>query len=158
MLQAAYRQAFVDNGLDALVLPTTPLPARQIGQDETVELNGRPVPTFFTYIRHTDPGAGAGIPGLSLPAGLTRDGLPVGLELDGRRGAIGRCRRSAWPSKRSSDPSRPPRRSYRKPSRKSTISRATSSGCCSCGAWPASATIAARPRGAVSAIRRAART
>jgi Asp-tRNA(Asn)/Glu-tRNA(Gln) amidotransferase A subunit family amidase len=87
MLQAAYRQAFVDNGLDALVLPTTPLPARQIGQDETVELNGRPVPTFFTYIRHTDPGAGAGIPGLSLPAGLTRDGLPVGLELDGPAGS-----------------------------------------------------------------------
>jgi indoleacetamide hydrolase len=87
MLQAAYRQAFVDNGLDALVLPTTPLPARQIGQDETVELNGRPVPTFFTYIRHTDPGAGAGIPGLSLPAGLTRDGLPVGLELDGLAGS-----------------------------------------------------------------------
>jgi indoleacetamide hydrolase len=52
-----------------------------------VELNGRRVPTFFTYIRHTDPGANAGLPGLSLPAGLTRDGLPVGLELDGPAGS-----------------------------------------------------------------------
>jgi indoleacetamide hydrolase len=82
-LQAAYAQAFAAHRLDALVFPTTPLPARPIGHDATVELNGRQVPTFFTYIRHTDPGANAGIPGLSLPAGLTRDGLPVGLELDG---------------------------------------------------------------------------
>jgi indoleacetamide hydrolase len=41
------------------------------------------VPTFPTYIRNTDPGSNAGIPGLSLPAGLTKSNLPVGLELDG---------------------------------------------------------------------------
>jgi indoleacetamide hydrolase len=48
-----------------------------------VELNGKQVPTFQTYIRNTDPGSNAGIPGLSLPVGLTNSGLPVGLELDG---------------------------------------------------------------------------
>ena len=69
--------------LDALVFPTTVLPARPIGQDETVELNGVQVPTFPTYIRNTDPGSNAGIPGISIPMGLNKAGLPLGLELDG---------------------------------------------------------------------------
>jgi Asp-tRNA(Asn)/Glu-tRNA(Gln) amidotransferase A subunit family amidase len=82
-LQAAYQRAFADFNLDALVFPTTPLPARPIGQDVTVDLNGQQVSTFGAYIRNTDPGSNAGIPGLNIPVGLTRDGLPVGLELDG---------------------------------------------------------------------------
>jgi indoleacetamide hydrolase len=49
----------------------------------TIDLNGKQVSIFFTYIRNTDPGSNAGIPGLNIPVGLTRDGLPVGLELDG---------------------------------------------------------------------------
>ena len=52
-----------------------------------MELNGNQVPTFPTYIRNTDPGSNAGIPGLSLPAGLTKSALPVGLELDGPLGS-----------------------------------------------------------------------
>jgi Asp-tRNA(Asn)/Glu-tRNA(Gln) amidotransferase A subunit family amidase len=86
-LQALYAEAFTHYGIDALVFPTTPLPARPIGQDATVELNGEQVPTLFAYIRHTDPGSNAGIPGLAVPAGLTRSGLPVGLELDGPAGS-----------------------------------------------------------------------
>jgi mandelamide amidase len=45
------------------------------------------VDEFGTYIRNTDPGSNAGIPGLSIPAGLTSGGLPVGLELDGPLGS-----------------------------------------------------------------------
>ncbi len=86
-LQMAYQQVFKNSKIDALVFPTTPLPARPIGQDQTVDLNGVQVPTFGTYIRHTDPAGNAGIPGLSVPAGLTRSGLPVGLELDGPVGS-----------------------------------------------------------------------
>jgi Asp-tRNA(Asn)/Glu-tRNA(Gln) amidotransferase A subunit family amidase len=86
-LQAAYQRSFDEHALDALVFPTTPLPARPIGQDQTVELNGRQVSTLLTYIRHTDPGSNAGIPGVSVPIGLTGDGLPVGLELDGPAGS-----------------------------------------------------------------------
>jgi len=66
-----------------MVFPTTALPARPIGQDAVVELNGKKVPTFFTYLRNTRPVTSAGIPGLSLPIGLTSAGLPVGLEFDG---------------------------------------------------------------------------
>jgi mandelamide amidase len=86
-LQAAYQRTFDDHALDALVFPTTPLPARPIGQDQTVDLNGRQVSTLLTYIRHTDPGSNAGIPGVSVPIGLTGEGLPVGLELDGPAGS-----------------------------------------------------------------------
>jgi mandelamide amidase len=50
-------------------------------------LNGKEVPTFQTFIRNTDPGSNAGIPGLTVPIGLTRDGLPVGIEFDGPAGS-----------------------------------------------------------------------
>ena len=56
-----------------------------------VSINGgAPADTFATFIRNTDPGSNAGIPGLSLPAGLTSSGLPVGLELDGPVGSDAR--------------------------------------------------------------------
>jgi mandelamide amidase len=82
-LQAAYAEYFAAHRLDAMVFPTSILPARPIGQDDWIELNGEQVPTFPTYIRNTDPGSNAGIPGISVPCGLTRAGLPIGLELDG---------------------------------------------------------------------------
>ncbi|MCI5077164.1 indoleacetamide hydrolase [Oricola sp.] len=83
-MQALYAEAFARLDLDALAFPTTKLPARPIeGSDMEVELNGAKVPTFNTFIANTDPGSNAGLPGLSLPAGVTASGLPVGLELDG---------------------------------------------------------------------------
>ncbi len=82
-LQRAYAGYFEDNQLDALVVPTTPLPARPIGDDETVDLNGEQVSTFMTYIRNTDPPSNAGLPCLTVPAGLTASGLPVGVEFVG---------------------------------------------------------------------------
>lgn len=86
-LQRAYAGYFGENELDAMVVPTTPLPARPIGEEETVDLNGEQVPTFMTYIRNTDPPSVAGLPCLSVPAGLTEQGLPVGVEFVGPAGA-----------------------------------------------------------------------
>ncbi len=86
-LQATYADYFEANSLDAIIFPTTPMPARPIGDDETVELNGERVPTFATFIRNTDPGSNAAIPGISLPSGLSADGLPMGMELDGPAGS-----------------------------------------------------------------------
>jgi mandelamide amidase len=85
-LQAAYARHFADHRLDALIFPTCLMTAPLIGQDDRVHLSGRQVPTFQTLIRNTDPGSNAGLPGISLPAGLTAEGLPVGLELDGALG------------------------------------------------------------------------
>lgn len=86
-LQAACADYFSQHRVDAMVFPTSILPARPIGEDTMVELNGQQVPTFPTYIRNTDPGSNAGIPGISIPIGLTAARLPVGLELDGPQGS-----------------------------------------------------------------------
>ncbi len=90
-LQSLYARYFADNALDAMMFPTTILPAVAIDAvngSSTVSVNGgAPADEFGTYIRNTDPGSNAGIPGLSIPAGLTAGGLPVGLELDGPLGS-----------------------------------------------------------------------
>lgn len=83
-----YRQYFDDLELDAMIFPTTVLPSRPIeGSTQTVELNGEQVPTLVTYIRNTDPASIAALPGVSLPIGLTAEGLPVGIEIDGPAGS-----------------------------------------------------------------------
>ena len=83
-LRAAYQGYFELHDVSALIFPTTPIEAQPIeGNLEMVSLNGKKAPTFPTYIRNTDPGSNAGIPGISLPALVTEPGPPVGLELDG---------------------------------------------------------------------------
>lgn len=86
-LQDAYRRYFAERGVAAMVFPTTPLPAAKVGEDDTVLLSGKAVPTLATYIRNLGPGSAAGIPGLSLPAGMTSAGLPIGIAIDGPQGA-----------------------------------------------------------------------
>ncbi len=82
-LQQVYSAAFAKYEVQALVFPTTPLTARAVSPQDTVEFNGCQQPSFPTFIRNTDPGSNAGIPGISLPAGVAPDGLPVGLAIDG---------------------------------------------------------------------------
>ncbi len=86
-LQRLYAETFAKHRLDALIFPTTPLPAQPLEDSNEVTLNGKRVPTFFTFIANTDPGSNAGIPGLTLPMGMTAAGLPLGLELDGPSGS-----------------------------------------------------------------------
>jgi indoleacetamide hydrolase len=86
-LQDAYSRYFAERGVAAMVFPTTPLAAAKVGEDDTVLLNGKAVPTLATYIRNLGPGSAAGIPGLSLPAGMTSAGLPIGIAIDGPQGA-----------------------------------------------------------------------
>ena len=99
-----YADYFADNEIDAMLYPTTPLTARPIGDDETVEFNGERAPTFPSYTRNGDPSSNAGIPSLSIPAGLATNGLPVGLSIDGPVGqdqrvlAIGSLLDSILPS------------------------------------------------------------
>jgi mandelamide amidase len=86
-LQEVFARDFRDHGIAAIIFPTTPAPAAKIGDDETFMLDGKAMPTFPTFIRNTGPGSVAGIPGISLPAGLTAAGLPIGVELSGPQGS-----------------------------------------------------------------------
>ena len=93
-LRSLYDGYFRSSVLDAMLFPTTIAPAALIdlasGSGKVSVNGGAVVDTFATFIRNTDPGSNAGIPGLSLPAGLTNSGLPVGMELDGPVGSDAR--------------------------------------------------------------------
>jgi len=88
LMQRTFEKYFAEQAVDAIVFPMTLLPARPIaGSDETVELNGENVPTFPTYIHNTDHATVAGLPSISIPAGLTESGLPIGIALEGPAGS-----------------------------------------------------------------------
>ncbi|RDK03517.1 indoleacetamide hydrolase [Paraburkholderia lacunae] len=90
-LQQYVAATFADHRLDALLFPTTRLaavPIDDVHGSSTVSIDGAaPIDTMEAFLRNTDSASTSGIPGLSLAAGMTRGGLPVGLELDGPLGS-----------------------------------------------------------------------
>lgn len=77
-LQALYDKTFAGHRLDAIAFPTTPCVAIASNPESSSPEN------FGLFIRNTDPGSNAGIPGIQIPIGLgTSSRLPIGLELDG---------------------------------------------------------------------------
>jgi mandelamide amidase len=87
-IRGMFRDYFAVNQLDGMIFPTVPVTAQPIaGSDEKVLLNGQPAPTFLTVARNTSPGSIAGIPGITIPAGLSPGGMPVGIEIDGPFGS-----------------------------------------------------------------------
>ncbi|MFJ9655742.1 amidase family protein [Streptomyces microflavus] len=78
-------QALRSVGAEAFVSPTVVAPAPPLGTDQWVRAGADQLPTFRTYIRNTAPAAVWGWPSLTLPAGITSGGLPVGLLLDAPR-------------------------------------------------------------------------
>ncbi len=69
--------------VDVLLTPTVPIAATSIGQRE-VEIGDHEEPVFSALTRFTGPTNLNGLPSLSVPCGLTRSGLPVGLQIIGR--------------------------------------------------------------------------
>ncbi|MEO6810442.1 MAG: amidase [Isosphaeraceae bacterium] len=78
---AEYRNLW--NRFDVLVTPTTPIVATPIGAT-TVTLNGEEHPLVRAFLDHTLPFNLTGQPGLSVPCGFSKTGLPIGLQLVGR--------------------------------------------------------------------------
>jgi aspartyl-tRNA(Asn)/glutamyl-tRNA(Gln) amidotransferase subunit A len=66
-------------GVDAILTPATPSPAFGIGEKGGSD----PVEMYLNDV-FTVPVNLAGLPGISVPAGLSADGLPLGLQLIGR--------------------------------------------------------------------------
>jgi aspartyl-tRNA(Asn)/glutamyl-tRNA(Gln) amidotransferase subunit A len=71
-----FTQAF--ETVDAILTPATPTPAFAIG-----ERSDDPIAMYLNDV-FTVPVNLAGLPGISVPAGLSADGLPLGLQLIGR--------------------------------------------------------------------------
>lgn len=69
--------------VDVLVTPTLPFTALEHGTD-SIELDGTAASLTAGNMRYTAVGSMAGMPGLSVPVGLDRDGLPIGMLLTAR--------------------------------------------------------------------------
>ena len=63
--------------VDAIVTPTSPIPAFRIG-----EKTSDPLQMYLADI-YTVTGSLAGVPGISVPCGKTNAGLPIGLQIFG---------------------------------------------------------------------------
>jgi indoleacetamide hydrolase len=79
-------RAFVDQGAQAILQPTTPCAAPLIDQQASFFIGDRKV-NDLVLANHTVVASLLGLPGISLPVGLSRDGLPIGLELDAPTGS-----------------------------------------------------------------------
>src|SRR5207245_9172365 len=76
LIRQDFERAF--QTVDAIVTPTTPTPAFRFGEkvDDPLSMY---LSDIFTVTINL-----AGLPGMSIPCGLTRDRLPIGLQIIGR--------------------------------------------------------------------------
>jgi amidase len=77
-------RTFMD-GRDLLVLPTVALQPFPVEQPYPTEINGKLLDSYFQWFSLTYGITLTGLPAISVPCGFTRSGLPVGLQIVGRR-------------------------------------------------------------------------
>jgi amidase len=70
---------------DLLLTPTSATPPFPVEQPHVVEINGRPVGKAMQRSYLTYAFSVLGLPAISIPCGFTSQGLPVGLQIVGRR-------------------------------------------------------------------------
>jgi indoleacetamide hydrolase len=86
-----YEAVFRTHGLSAIAYPTEPVPAPLINANgdtdkDVLEINGKKFAEGSVLARNTTMTCALGAPGLTVPVGLTSQGLPVGMELSGLAG------------------------------------------------------------------------
>ena len=86
-LRSAYYQrvrAFLER-YDHVLTPTAGVPAFRLDDPLPTEIGGRPVARYYDAFLFTYAFSVVGLPAISVPCGFTRAGLPVGLQIVGRR-------------------------------------------------------------------------
>ncbi len=77
---AGFHLALLENEVDVFVAPTTPITAPRI-DEEKISIGGVEHNTRALLLRNNRPANLGGVPAISVPCGLTRQGLPAGLQL-----------------------------------------------------------------------------
>src|SRR3954453_13497908 len=85
-IQRRLNTAFVSQGALIILQPTTPCTAPLVEEQSTVHIAGQEV-SYLALADHTLSASSVGLPGISLPVGLSRAGLPIGIELDAPLGS-----------------------------------------------------------------------
>ena len=70
---------------DLLVLPTVAVKPFPVEQPYPTEISGQPLTNYTQWFFLTYAISLTGLPAISVPCGFTNDGLPVGLQIVGRR-------------------------------------------------------------------------
>jgi amidase len=70
---------------DLLLLPTVAVPPFPVEQPYPTEINGKPLDNYTQWFFLTYGITVTGLPVISVPCGFTKSGLPVGLQIVGRR-------------------------------------------------------------------------
>lgn len=82
-LRRLYQQAFAEQGLDAILYPTTPNLPPVFGSDDKIMHNGTERDMFPTATRNVAPGGLAGAPQLTLPLSRPEGSLPIAITIEG---------------------------------------------------------------------------
>ena len=80
------RAFLADGRYDVLALPTVQVVPFPVETEWVQEINGEPMATYIDWMRSCSRITVSAHPAVSVPAGLTPSGLPVGLQLVGRYG------------------------------------------------------------------------
>jgi Asp-tRNA(Asn)/Glu-tRNA(Gln) amidotransferase A subunit family amidase len=70
---------------DLLILPTVAVPPFSVDLPYPTEINGKPLDNYTQWFFLTYGITVTGLPVISVPCGFTKSGLPVGLQIVGRR-------------------------------------------------------------------------
>lgn len=81
-LRAAYARLFAEHALDLIAMPTVSVQPPLIGEDDMMQTDLGPRPSFPTVAANTALATLTGAPSLAIPVGLDRDGLPVSLMIE----------------------------------------------------------------------------